>query len=196
MSQLTVKSIHKTNIDDPTDPRNMTIVVEGDGSLDVAPVQGIGSLIYQPVAAPAGVTPARPYLTLVPPAAEQDHECDRRHPERQGLRPDLCRHLPHSPVAGSCEQGPSIHLARLVGLFLAAHSGLKDIVHPVGMCLMRNSGHRPEIPDEGEPPPSPGELLLRGVSALCPVCRFALVDYVDPEQHFLNNLDYDKWYPF
>ena len=46
-SELTVKSIHKTNIDDPTDLRNMTIVVEGDKSLDVAPYV-IGSLIFSP----------------------------------------------------------------------------------------------------------------------------------------------------
>ncbi len=34
-----------------------------------------------------------------------------------------------------------------------------------------------------------------GMSALCPVCRYVLVEQINPEQHWWNDRDYDKWFP-
>jgi len=50
------------------------------------------------------------------------------------------------------------------------------ILHPTGHCMMRNSG------DDSE--------------RFCPVCRYALVDRIDPDQHWWIDRDYEKQYPY
>ena len=33
-------------------------------------------------------------------------------------------------------------------------------------------------------------------SRFCPVCRYALVDRIDPDQHWWIDRDYEKAYPY
>ncbi len=65
--------------------------------------------------------------------------------------------------------------ARVVGLY-AGGSGLGDgIFHPAGSCMMRNTN--------------------ADTSAFCAVCRFVMVDLIDPRAHWWIDRDYDKIYP-
>lgn len=49
-----------------------------------------------------------------------------------------------------------------------------NVIHPSGECLMST---------------------LKGFAPFCPICRYLLVDRVDPSQHGQIDLDYDRRYP-
>ncbi len=180
--EFEILEIHDTNLDDPGDKRNMTIVLKADGAVDVAPF-GPDSIVYIPVPAPDAIrTPQRPYLTLVPPAAE-------RILAKIGgpLNGKVCA---TADVAAGAPiekdptgKTPDNILTHLVGVYFGGDRFDCGITHPVAACLMRTSESSPE----GTP---------AGVSALCPVCRYALVDFVNPDQHWANDRDYDLWFPF
>jgi hypothetical protein len=65
--------------------------------------------------------------------------------------------------------------ARVVGLYSGGSRFGAGIFHPTGTCMMRNS-HSDS-------------------SAFCAVCRFVMVDLIDPQQHWWIDRDYDKVYP-
>jgi hypothetical protein len=181
--EFEVLEIHATNLDDPNDHRNMTLVLKADGPVDVSPF-GEDSVVYIPVPAPDDIrTPQRPYLTLVPPGAERimtkiggpmnAKTCD---PKDIGLAMGPIEKDPAGKVRDDI-------LTHLVGVYFGGDRYECGVTHPVNGCLMRTSQSSPE----GTP---------KGVSAFCPVCRYALVDFIDPEQHWANDRDYDLWFPF
>ena len=67
------------------------------------------------------------------------------------------------------------HKNRIVGLFTGGKTYHCGIYHPTGNCIMRNSD-------------SDGK-------EFCPVCRYLLVDIIDPHKHFSIDLDYGEIYP-
>lgn len=67
------------------------------------------------------------------------------------------------------------HKPRIVGLYEGGAQHSCGIFHPTGTCIMRRSG------DED--------------AEFCAVCRYILVDFVDPRKHFSIDLDYGKIYP-
>jgi IgA Peptidase M64 len=67
------------------------------------------------------------------------------------------------------------HKNRIVGLFTGGRKYDCGVYHPAGNCIMRNSD-------------SDGK-------EFCAVCRYLLVDIIDPYKHFLIDLDYEKIYP-
>ena len=70
----------------------------------------------------------------------------------------------------------------IVGAYFSGGQYARGIAHPAGQCSMKNSCYTPfGVPE--------------GVSALCQVCRYALVDHIDPEKHWQNDLDYDMRLP-
>jgi hypothetical protein len=179
--EFEVMEIHDTNIDDPTDRRSMTLVLKPDGPVDISPFDE-GSLVYIPVPAPENIRSVdRPYLTLVPPAAERIMREIGGPMNGKDCDPDM---LPVDVPVKKDPAGttPDNILTHLVGVYFGGDRHVCGILHPVGGCLMRTSESSPE----GTP---------IGVSAFCPVCRYVLVDYVDPEQHWANDLDYNSWFP-
>ncbi|MGB4888355.1 MAG: M64 family metallopeptidase, partial [Nitrospira sp.] len=64
---------------------------------------------------------------------------------------------------------------RIVGLFTGGKTYHCGVYHPTGNCIMRNSD-------------SDGK-------EFCPVCRYLLVDIIDPHKHFSIDLDYGEIYP-
>jgi hypothetical protein len=67
------------------------------------------------------------------------------------------------------------HKNRIVGLFSGGKTYHCGVYHPTGSCIMRNSN-------------SDGK-------EFCAVCRYLLVDIIDPSKHFSLDLDYAKIYP-
>lgn len=67
------------------------------------------------------------------------------------------------------------HKNRIVGLFSGGNTYHCGIYHPTGSCIMRNSN-------------SSGK-------EFCAVCRYLLVDIIDPFKHFSIDLDYGRIYP-
>jgi hypothetical protein len=67
------------------------------------------------------------------------------------------------------------HKPKIVGLYEGGVRHSCGIFHPTGTCMMRKSS------DEN--------------AEFCAVCRYILVDFVDPHKHFSIDLDYAKIYP-
>ena len=180
--EFTVKEVHKDNPDDPADTQNMMLVLEPDGAVDISPFDP-DSLIYLPVPAPAAIaTAAKPYLTLVPPAAERMMTAIGGLLNGKTCPPASAGDT--APVAPG-DQDPKVAKALLpliAGAYFTGGQYADGIAHPAGMCMMKNSSYTPS----GVP---------KGVSAFCVVCRYALVDRVDPDKHWENDLDYDGWFP-
>jgi hypothetical protein len=65
---------------------------------------------------------------------------------------------------------------RIVGLFSGGLQYHKGIFHPTGHCIMRIHA----VPD---------------VKEFCAVCRYILIDLIDPTKHGANDLEYEKIYP-
>jgi len=65
---------------------------------------------------------------------------------------------------------------RVVGLYGGGRRYHKGVFHPAGHCLMRHTTHA-------------------GTREFCAVCRYILVDIIDPTQHGANDKEYDKHYP-
>lgn len=67
------------------------------------------------------------------------------------------------------------HKNRIVGLFTGGKTYSCGVYHPTGSCIMRNSN------EDGK--------------EFCAVCRYILVDIIDPSKHFSIDLDYGEIYP-
>jgi hypothetical protein len=67
------------------------------------------------------------------------------------------------------------HKNRIVGIFSGGKTFHCGVYHPTGSCIMRNSN-------------SNGK-------EFCAVCRYLLVDIIDPSKHFSLDLDYEDYYP-
>lgn len=67
------------------------------------------------------------------------------------------------------------HKNRIVGIFSGGKKFQCGVYHPTGSCIMRNSN-------------SNGK-------EFCAVCRYLLVDIIDPSKHFSLDLDYQDYYP-
>lgn len=70
---------------------------------------------------------------------------------------------------------------RLVGLFEGGAGYKCGVYHPTGMCLMRTLAD-----------PRTGSSRA---GALCPVCRYVLVDTIDPTKHGAIDREYGRRYP-
>jgi hypothetical protein len=66
-------------------------------------------------------------------------------------------------------------LPDLVGAYFGGSKYACDIVHPTGHCMMRAN--------------------LDKHARFCPVCRYVLVEQIDPVQHARVDRDYAKHYP-
>ncbi|MCC7206291.1 MAG: hypothetical protein IT323_03240 [Anaerolineae bacterium] len=69
---------------------------------------------------------------------------------------------------------------KIVGLYEGGDQFHCGVYHPTGMCIMRSYNDREEA----------GQLV-----PFCPVCRYALVDIIDPTQHGTIDSDYARDYP-
>jgi hypothetical protein len=143
-----------------------------------------GSLVYAPVrAVPANA--ASPFLRLIPPkvAAKMDASGDPLTGPVAACDP-IREADPH---IGMGDQIPILEVSILPDLFSRRNTlqvvGLYSggvrfgcgVFHPTGACMMRN--HHPNN------------------SVFCPVCRYALVDLIDPAKHREMDLDYGDIYP-
>jgi hypothetical protein len=177
--EFVVESIHPDNIDDPNDKLNMTMVLKNESiGIDVSPF-GAGSIVYLPIPFPAGGF-ARPYLTLVSPAAERimtaiggtmsGKACDTSDMKRFRARVQL-------PTLSWDELEAHVPMRIWTTIVGAYYGGAQDacgVLHPAGSCFMRTG--------------------VDGFTVFCAACRFALVDRIDPEQHWRNDLEYEGDY--
>jgi hypothetical protein len=153
--------------------------------LTVAPTQAntdlagfvAGSIVYKPVPGAS----ASQFLRLISPAAERIMQIAIKG-TMTGAACVIKDQMAHKDVVAQAplKDDPLGHvssknLPRLVGAHFGGRGYACGVVHPSGHCMMRDSH------DDS--------------SSFCHVCRYVLVEQVDPEKHWLIDRDYDKGYP-
>jgi hypothetical protein len=159
------------------------VTVRGNPSLVELTLFGEGSLLYIPVPMPDGsagearmIAPGvakfiadndRP-LTLWPcdPAAQLGRD-------DEGVKRGSKTQVPL--YDGYLPSWTRRNVARVVGLYAGGGRYGCGIFHPTGTCMMRNSHS--------------------DTSAFCAVCRYVIVDLIDPMRHFEIDREYDAIYP-
>ena len=71
---------------------------------------------------------------------------------------------------------PGMPTAWIVGAFEGGHDFGCDVLHPTGACMMRS-----QVLAGG-----------RAIYTFCPVCRYVIVDAIDPSQHGRIDADYGR----
>jgi hypothetical protein len=180
--EFVVDSINPDDLDPPHDPALMTIVLKNESIGINVEAFGAGSVVYVPIPAPEPRDPVlHPYLTLVGPGGER--LMDKAGGTMQG---PTCDTGVTSPNMGGATQVPaeedplgkiaSVDRPGVVGVYYGGSLYACGILHPTGHCMMRDSY------DDSQ--------------RFCPVCRYALVDRIDPDQHAWIDLEYEKQYPY
>lgn len=151
------------------------------GSITLAQIQRFvpGSIVFIPTPAPSSVSSsAYPYAEIV--ALNVKNEITN------GNRP-LWAHPAGDQTKGPDVQPPNLdnidlpgldwcfkNKTRIIGLYEGGAQRARDIFHPAGTCMMRN--------DHDE------------AAEFCHVCRYVIVDMVDPSKHFEIDIDYEDVY--
>ncbi|HKO98919.1 MAG TPA: M64 family metallopeptidase [Pyrinomonadaceae bacterium] len=132
-----------------------------------------GSLLYMPVPAPASAAPAK-YATMVAKNIEDFISTDRP----LTVVPCVFDRSIQKPILNGVSL-PGIfcfkHKTKIVGLYSGGAEYSCGIYHPTGTCMMRS--HR------------------ASESEFCAVCRYIMVDMIDPSRHFEIDRDYAEIYP-
>lgn len=133
-----------------------------------------GSLLYIPTPAPAAASPLK-YANMVAKNIADFINTNRP------LTVMPCV-LDKAPTQTPILDGVSLpgvfcfkHKPKIVGLYSGGAQYSCGIFHPTGTCMMRSHNN-----DESE---------------FCAVCRYIMVDLIDPFRHFEIDLDYDDIYP-
>ncbi len=191
--EFEVKEVHRTNIDDAQDLFGMTLVIQADDPLISGPSMVVtfdtGSLIFLPVPAPSDLVPARPYLSLIPPAAERIMRSTGGAMTGNVCDVNASGVSVQAPVADPDGKLTPNLLPHVVGAYFGGSRYACGILRPTGMCIMRDHTIGPEQYKEGLKAP-------QGVSRFCVVCRYVMVEFVDPHQHWRLDKDYAEWFPF
>ena len=135
---------------------------------------GKACIVYVPTSAPAAVrTPDYPYAEMVGLNIKNFMTAQKR-----GLT-DPCPADFSSPGSADLHDfpgpSPTSNPQQLVGLFEGGLQFTCGVFHPTGACMMN---HHSE-----------------DSAAFCPVCRYVIVDMIDPFYHWDIDRDYAEIYP-
>jgi len=144
-----------------------------------------GSVLYAPVPAPAEAGPTVPYARMIAPVIATQIDNGNKPLTRW---PRSVRELYEEAQIGDGLQLPttitfggflttwSYRLdARIVGLYEGGAHFAKDVFHPAGACKLRDSRNE--------------------FWPFCPVCRYVLVEFIDPSGHAAMDVEYARQYP-
>jgi hypothetical protein len=141
---------------------------------------GAGCIVYLPVpASELVISPDYPYSELIAKNI-RDHITERNRALNQVPDGDDACVPDHDGIQSPVHFDVDLpicfsHKNRIVGLYTGGATYDCGVYHPTGSCIMRSSN------SEGR--------------EFCAVCRYLLVDIIDPSKHFSIDLDYEKVYP-
>jgi len=144
-----------------------------------------GSIVYQPTPAPAGALDAAtyPYAELV---AKNVKDLITTIHGPLGQEDNI--HFPTAPNFHDMALPPGLSASSLpfiVGLYEGGMGNNRGVFRPTGACAM--SHHVVTVEDDS------GKHVI-GVR-FCHVCRYILVDDIDPSRHLFIDPEYDEIYP-
>lgn len=145
------------------------------------------SIVYKPVDAPASVkSPTYPYAEMIAKNIK-DYIGAHNVPLTGPIpaTPTLDKNNPQPPIFNPALSFPtsfkSTNLPRIAGLYAGGHTFQLGLFHATGNCIMRKS----------QDPPVPDTLGRE----FCAVCRYVLVDTIDPAVHGDIDALYSQFYP-
>jgi hypothetical protein len=124
---------------------------------------------HNPLNAAAGAAPNRPWAAEPIPVDS----------------PTPARNIPPGGIPN-----PPRYSSWIVGLYEEGADVVRDVYRPTGICLMRMYFIVRDASGNPLPPNVP-----RLAYQFCPVCRYAIVDLLDPAKHKEIDADYAKRYP-
>jgi hypothetical protein len=144
-----------------------------------------GSIVYQPTPAPAGAldTATYPYAELVAKNVK-----DLITTIHGPLGQEDARHFPTVPDFHDMPLPPGLSASSLpfiVGLHEGGMGNNRGVFRPTGACAM--SHHTVAVEDDSG-------VRVVGVR-FCHVCKYILVDAIDPSRHLFIDPEYDEIYP-
>ena len=89
---------------------------------------------------------------------------------------------PASNFVGKAPRPPR-HSYWIVGLYDNGHGYDCGVYRPTGICQMRSHNYKS------------GFLGIERAHPFCPVCRYVMVDHIDPSKHGDIDRDYGPRYP-
>jgi hypothetical protein len=136
-----------------------------------------GSIVYAPRPAPPGAIDGAtyPYAELIAKNV-RDFITTNGAPvgrSRAGLHPSIPEVPNFETLALPPEIASKLH-PRIVALYEGGSGNSVGLFHPAGLCMM---------------------LSQDDASAFCHVCKYVLVDAIDPSAHFFLDPEYDELYP-
>jgi hypothetical protein len=147
---------------------------------------GAGSVLYRPVPAEASVrSPTNLYARMISPYVERYIDQNNAPLSKWPSDPkqnsidfktyegmQLPTNVNFGGISGSWSHR---HDARIVGIYEGGNEYAGGLFHATGMCRMR--------------------MGLSTFTSFCAVCRYALVDFIDPTKHGENDARYADEYP-
>lgn len=157
------------------DPTGGEVVVKPGPGVSLTPQElqqfGAGSLLFVPVPA----TPGPGWARMISPAVAKRLASGAL----SGKRDVRCQKepsVPASPELPGVTLPPGLerwHLPRIVGAYQGGGQFACGVMHPAGTCMMR--GHDSS-------------------AQFCAVCRYVIVDLIDPSKHAEMDEDYARYY--
>jgi hypothetical protein len=134
-----------------------------------------GSIVYVPTPAPASAAATTPFAEMIALNVKKEITVNNR-----SLTPVLLGDKIHEDVQvpdlkNITIRGCFSHKTRIIGLYEGGNLFTYDVYHPAGECMMRQ--------DHVES------------AQFCAVCRYIIVDFVNPFLHWQIDRDYAKIYP-
>jgi hypothetical protein len=136
-----------------------------------------GDVLYMPTEAPASVkSAAYPFAELVAHNIKKLITDDKRPLSTVPCSPAQSKQTFQVPDLGAVVTPlKAADKPRIVGLYYGGAQRACGIFHPAGKCMMASGQY-----DSVE---------------FCAVCRYILVEIIDPSRHFAIDLEYDAFYP-
>lgn len=177
----TLAPAHEAQVVGPLSAAAVVITAAPGATLTAAHLApfAAGSLLYAPVQAPASVrSAAYPYAEMIAKNIRDYIDTKNKPLTREPC--ELDREAVRAPIlpgvslkAGFC----GLCLPQIVGLYSGGNRYACGVFHPAGECSMGPGGAFPEL------------------TRFCPVCRYVLVDAINPVLHGQLDEDYDVVYP-
>jgi hypothetical protein len=172
------------------------VTVQSPGGAPAPTAFTADAVLYAPVRASAGGAP----LTLVAESI-QAHITSTGRPLNASKVPWFCDALkPYSGYQGghnvptTIVLKPGIHRGWIVGAYEGGAARQCGVYHPAGACMMsENRGDQTSGTEFVDPTDSRIDYWLRDKAyPFCPVCRYLIVDTIDPLRHMALDDEYVK----
>jgi len=182
LKKTTTVIAKELEVTDPHEANAVSVKGKGAAAVTVAELKAFpeGSIVFSPVEAPASVLSATyPYAELIAKNI-MDHITARKRAlnmdpadahecsgDKNAIQPPVKLNIPLSV--------PADKLPGIIGLYTGGDKFDCGIYHPAGSCIMRNSNA------DGK--------------EFCQVCKYVLVDMINPYKHWEIDREYAKVYP-